>query len=274
MRVSKDVLGIIILKLSYRDVLNLRATCKDFRDVIATFNKFWFLKYLKRWEKFDTDQFDRYLCTHINHSFIIGHRIVDISHVQCLTPDQMREHSFHIIKEHEKYNTWSNEFKSITDDEESESLRRAYIIQKYLKDKYPNHKCTDLTHLSGSIDEKYLEQTNINVINDALKKYCFFEFSYFDVLINFKPKHERCSYCKTMYPDNLNFFNIHSSFVNLGWSKLYWKNLEKDLKIEEYLCSQCVRDFQEQGFFLSEKELLLKLQEKCFNVLETEFEEE
>jgi len=172
MRVSKDVLGIIILKLSYRDVLNLRATSKDLRDVIATFNKFWFLKYFKRWAKFN--QFDRYLCTHIN-----------------------------------------------------------------------------LEHYSKSIDEKYLEQTNINVINDLLILYYCFEFSYFDLLVTFKPKHARCSYCKTMYPDDSTFYIIDNLGVNRNILNYYWRNLEKPkyLKILEHLCNYCVRDFVHQGLF-------------------------
>jgi hypothetical protein len=248
MRVSKDVLGIIILKLSYPDVLNLRATSKDLRDVIATFNKFWFLKYLKRWAKFN--QFDRYLCTHINYSYRIDNYMLDISYIQCLTPNEMKKYAFRVVREHEKYNSWLNEFERITKSD-FKRIRKAYIREKYLKDKYPNHKCKNLEHYSKSIDEKYLEQTNINVINDALILYYCFEFSYFDLFVSFKPKHARCSYCKTIYPDDSTFYIIDNLGVNRNVLNYYWRNLEKPkyLKIGEHLCDYCVRDFVHQGLF-------------------------
>ena len=42
--IGKHILGLIILKLDIKDVLNLRLTCGKLNEIIINFNKYWFVK--------------------------------------------------------------------------------------------------------------------------------------------------------------------------------------------------------------------------------------
>jgi len=284
MLLNRDILGIIILKLFYVDVLNLRATCKYYSETISKFNKFWFLKWLVRVYRFKHIYKDIYGYSknlyHYDKYELNGVKF-KIPHFSCIYQGQ---DSYEEVKQKcfksASYLKWKTEFKNLFPKNTEYNnvylnYEVGYCVMKFLN-VYSCQKIKCDANGGGEsvynfkIVEDYLHQNDINVINENLIELYNIKNNYFHELINFIPKHVRCSHCKIIY--NLYDQNERSNFdgeyfVAVGCdSKIYntgietssndhflWKNgLPKYLKKNESICNECIEKFIKQDILMEE----------------------
>ena len=146
---GKDVLGIVILKLPFVSVLNLRATCKNLNEIIKKYNKYWFLRWNRRKYRFIFVKEERYseIGGHKGIRFEFEEKIFCLPLFKCVHPNisinykNLKEDCY----KSQKYNVWKNNFKE-TGIPNIQKYEDGYCIAEYCKSMFPEHVCKEISH--------------------------------------------------------------------------------------------------------------------------------
>lgn len=122
---SKDVVGMIVLKLDYIDVLNLRIVSRKFENTINNFNKFWYLRWLKRRyefyydsEEYNEDGFDFLKLKELVRKHVkmfkceLNGAYFKLPFQQCLCPIDIKATDFNFgdVEKSTNYLKWKEDF--------------------------------------------------------------------------------------------------------------------------------------------------------------------
>jgi len=177
MFLNKDVLGLLIIKLDLKDVLNLRLSCKYYNDIILKFNKYWFsqvkskVKIHKNPIEKRNEFFESYGCVMPLKYPIESLEINNVSEEQI---------NSEVIK-HPLYKIWREEV--IKNRDYPEKVISGICRIKYLKEKYPNFKCPVQKHYHYP---ELILQTDVNILDEKISKYYDKDVFYFRILIKEK----------------------------------------------------------------------------------------
>lgn len=239
---DKNILSLIVIKLDFIDVLNLRATCKYFNRCIRGYKKYWFLKWLKRKYRFEKLE----MMIEYGENKCPKNKF-NIPNIDCIYPDywalshEEKNDFSTTVKNDPLYPQWKKEFREINNsefyDEYEILLEKGYCNLKYCQKTFPNHVCDFDPHYSDEINEEYIKQTYPEIIHEKLLNIYDFQTNYFNEYLNYKPEHKRCDYCKKIYPLIGDVFNSNE-FV--------WK---KEIKEINYLCVYCMNKMESEGYF-------------------------
>jgi hypothetical protein len=258
---GKDVLGIVILKLPFVSVLNLRATCKNLNEIIKKYNKYWFLRWIRRKYRFIFVKEERYseIGQHIGRRFELEEKLIYLPLVRCVHPN-ISSINYENLKEDcyksQKYNVWKNNFKE-TGIPNIQKYEDGYCVGEYCKSMFPEHICKDIKHYSVNIDEKYLDQSNIGILHEKILKFFNTHENYFENLLSYKPeKHIRCNNCKCIYEayaKNIDeewylskYCNklIYNNGIETGDFMYFWTSGKpNNLKKGDKICDACFDNF-------------------------------
>jgi hypothetical protein len=261
MNLCKDVLGLIVLKLEFKDVLNLRASCKYYDKCIRSYNKYWFLRWLIRVYRFKKI-FKFQLGKHINFDCRIQDFSFELPYIECVYPNynnlnyEEQSNLVNEVKKHPLYSIWTKEYREfIPKQYEGKNYLDGYCNAKHFQYLFPDYVCKEFYHYSNKIDSKYLFQPYHEIIHERLFEFYETKINYFSQYCNFKPEHVRCNYCKHIY-DVLEEFTI-DQFICAAIitkegidifpasayhpDKIVWKNiLPTYLEIRENICDDCI----------------------------------
>ena len=185
--ILKDILGITILKLDVRDVLNLRATCKRLNTCILQYNKYWFFQYFLK-NNFDI-LFSKNYLKHVHgvEKPLPNGEIFLFPYINCMTLKSSNEVNENFIKDSE-YKSWEKEanelgfFKG--------EYEAAYCRMKYLK-KTENFTCQDVNHYDVSPFSDIKPMSSINIIDEKILKCYEPTTEYFRLYVKYR-------YCQTI----------------------------------------------------------------------------
>ncbi len=142
---GKDILGIIILKLKIRSILNLRSTCKKLNLRVISYNKYWFLKYFNI-DTFNTLKKNKCITHTFQENYIQENQVVvKITPFECFTDDEEYDNINSLASVHPNYKTWENEATSLVCIKEKTDFIQGYILEQYLKDNV-QPKCKHISH--------------------------------------------------------------------------------------------------------------------------------
>jgi len=182
--IGKDILGLIVLKLEMKDVLNLRLTCRKLNEIIINFNKYWFVKSFEYNYPYCEKFLRHFNHTHWDASYKFSFKA---PYIQCVSPSYIPEELNLIDEEvlkHPLYKEWVNKWKSITKNRSfPETYKKGYIRGKYLKNKYPDFKCPNKEHYTHKLKKSWLKMNNINVINENIVEFYDHEKKYFKIYV-------------------------------------------------------------------------------------------
>jgi hypothetical protein len=276
MNLSKDVLGLIVLKLEFKDVLNLRASCKHFDKCIRSYNKYWFLRWLIRVYRFK-NVFNCQLGKHKGCTCKIGNFSFELPYIQCVCPNhndhEKRNELLNEIKSNPLYSLWIKEYKESLSEEARNhkcnilcnmnciNIQEGYCKMKYFQVLFPNYICEDLSHYSIEINPEYLVRSYHEIIHDRLIEFYDLKINYFDHYTNFKPEHVRCKSCKQIFEMQKEFcgfhkFNCVGKISKIGIDNhsstdsynLEWKDgIPEYLSINDDICDDCILFYTEKG---------------------------
>ena len=169
--ILKDTLGIIVLKLDVRDVLNLRATCKQLNTCILQYNKYWFLHYFLK-NKFKI-LLDKRMLQHI-HSIkkqMMNGETFLFPYTECLTKLSDEEVNERFFKD-TNYDTWKIEANSLEfyneGTDERQKFETAYCRLKYLENTEKSFICPYDSHYNLKSFSDIKPMIYINVIDEKI----------------------------------------------------------------------------------------------------------
>tara|TARA_R110001599_G_scaffold347607_1_gene574032 strand:- start:122 stop:745 length:624 start_codon:yes stop_codon:yes gene_type:complete len=192
---SKDILGIIVVNLSFKDVLNLRLTCKKYNEYITGYNKYWFVKVLPYMQLKS-----RHVKPFVNMKNKQGENIkISLFWLECVTPEKTKtitEIDLEVVS-HVDYKKWQEKLRKklhFTAEEMEKSLNtysykrfaKGYYRGKYLKQKYPNHICPDFSHWGSTPKDKWLQQESVNLIHPEVTEYYQPDVNYFSIYVDLR----------------------------------------------------------------------------------------
>jgi hypothetical protein len=271
MNLTKDILGLIVHKLEFKDVLSLRASCKHFDICIRSYNKYWFLRWLIRVYRFK-NVFNSQLGKHKGCICKIDNFSFELPFLICICPNYnylINKEQLEAVKKSPLYFTWIEEYKKNYSSKIKLSHEKIYLEgycnMKYFQTLYPDYVCEILDHYSKEINPEYLIQYEIGIINNRLIEFYDTKNNYFHQYINFKPKHVRCNCCKRVYDkfskksicvcasvitdEGIEYIFEKGVTYSIYLSeKLLWYNsLPKNLKKGKKICDDCIKSFIEKG---------------------------
>jgi hypothetical protein len=163
--ILKDILGIIVLKLNVKDVLNLQATCKRLNICILQFNKYWFFQYFIK-NKFKM-LLDKRLLQHVYgiQTKMANEENFIFPYIQCLTKKAYDEIDIEFVK-HSNYEIWKIEANTLGFYDEND-YEASYCRLKYLKETENSFVCPHDTHYDLT-SYRDITMTSINIIDDKI----------------------------------------------------------------------------------------------------------
>ena len=164
--ILRDILGIIVLKLNVKDVLNLRATCKRLNDCILGFNKYWFFQYFLK-NKYEI-LLSKYNLKHVHgvKKEMSNGEVFLFPYITCLTLKSCKEVNEFFVKDPE-YESWKKEANELGFFNEASEYESAYCRTKYLN-KTENFTCTDVTHYDVTSFSNIKPMLSINIIDEKI----------------------------------------------------------------------------------------------------------
>ncbi len=230
-KLGKEIIGILVLKLSVNDVLNLRFACKKLNSIILSYNKYWFLKC------FGINTY------HIMFKFLKGHyheytqsdgKKISLPDLNCTTNKSVNEVDAESEK-HEKYSRWKMQGIELgLVNENKGDFLNAYIRYRFLKCIYNDelfYPCQYSDHDNESerrVIYVALERPmrQIFFLEDSFIPFYIFNKNYFKKLIKYKcrkyyneqlliefKKEIDTSYFDIEFKDNIN--RLESSFFDM-----------------------------------------------------------
>ncbi len=235
---GKDILGVIILKLNIKAILNLRITCKKLNLRIISYNKYWFLKYFNI-DTFNTLKKNKCITHTFQESYIQENQVVvKITPFVCFTYDEKYDDYDEIsslASVHPNYKKWKKEAESLGYIKESheKDFIQGYILEQYLKDNM-KPKCKHISHYPDF--PKFLSfferpMTNIGIIEEELVPFYKNEENYFKKFL----KHALKRHYKSIISRKPYIFFSGTLNESLQWNK---KRLNSQIKkLQEDLTS-------------------------------------
>ena len=174
--VPKEILGILVAKISLHTTLNLRLTCKNINYKIEKYNKYWFSLYFKK-NMFKVLKESNCLPEHIK---IRGYYKMEIPYMTCMT-DRKGDDVDQSIVNYYKFDNWDQEAKNLG--YANKVVRMDYCRYMYLKETEPDFICHNSTHY-GPYPNYIFSTSDINILDNSIS--CFYksEINYFLKLKN------------------------------------------------------------------------------------------
>jgi hypothetical protein len=265
---DKDILSLIVLKISFADVLNLRATCKYIDRCIRSYNKFWFLKWLDRAYRFkgNPDEAEELKSINLGKKTCPIYSSLNIPYINCVYKDyySSKYSAWPAIKLidtvmlHPQYPIWVKEFQKVAPKEilKIKDYEEGYCNAKYCRLLFPDYECEN--HYKITIDKKYLLQNFPEIIDEKLVQIYNSQKNYFISYLNFKPKHDRCNLCKKIFNPKKEECNciirVHG-LEDYYEGNTSWKNSQIPSYLTEgaKICDDCIDILMDKGELLFEE---------------------
>lgn len=267
--ILKDVLGIIVLKLDVRDVLNLRATCKHINSCILGFNKYWYYQCFLR-NKFDI----LVRSSAIKHVDGVKKKLPNgdtfiFPYIMCLSNKPMGEIDKDTFDDPE-CKIWKKEAHSLglfdEGQDEGSKYESAYCRMQYLKKTESNFICPNKKHYNNMTNFHYVPPMNdVNIIDGEIINCYDKTKNYFKLYLKYTFSRNIIGYVNKTCPNWEECYSLDNAedtlYDHFNDNRDYCAEYIHDAKNE-------IEDLKKQ---IAEKEELISAEQKKLIKIHTEF---
>ncbi len=173
--IEKDTLGIALMKLTLKDIVNLRLTCKKLNEKIQKYNKYWFSLYFKK-NMFkvlkEANNLPKHTKTFKGFNNLAK---LEIPYLSCMT-DREGDDVQQSMVNHYNFNKNFQEAENLG--YFSKDFKMAYCTYCYLKETEPNFICKDISHYEY-FPSYFFYMKDVNILNTSISTFYKCEVNYF-----------------------------------------------------------------------------------------------